>query len=184
MSTFLLLLWKKNERNLKNILWTHAIRTTTLLTPKFWPTPILWTCATHAKISNYTTHAKTLWTHSTHPKISTHVTYAIFLTHAQILQTHTTHAKVWTKRPMPPRTHATHATHASTLPMPLTRFSRLDEKYRLKTTDLFTFTKEILNKKLDFLSFWEANFAGVSKEIFKLHFENIVLVSALFLSCH
>ena len=30
---------KKNDRNLKNILWTHAIRTTTLLTPKFWPTP-------------------------------------------------------------------------------------------------------------------------------------------------
>ena len=100
MSTFLLLLWKKNERNLKNIFWTHAIRTTTLLTPKFWPTPILWTYATHAKISNYTTHAK----------ISTHVTYAIFLTHAKILQTHATHAKVWTKRPMLP-THPRYPCH-------------------------------------------------------------------------
>ena len=74
MSKFLLLLWKKkNDRNLKNILWTHAIRTTTLLTPKFRPTPIL-------------------WTHATHAKISTNATHAVFLTHAKILQTHITHA--------------------------------------------------------------------------------------------
>ena len=39
---------KKNDRNLKNILWTHAIRTTTLSTSKFQPMPILWTHATHA----------------------------------------------------------------------------------------------------------------------------------------
>ena len=38
MSKFLLLLWKKNDRNLKNIFWTHAIRTTTLPTLNFRPT--------------------------------------------------------------------------------------------------------------------------------------------------
>ena len=37
---------EKNDRNLKFM--THAIRTITLATPKFWPTPILWIYATHA----------------------------------------------------------------------------------------------------------------------------------------
>ena len=80
--------------------------------PKFWSMPILWTHATHAKISTHAIHvifltqAKILWTHATHAKISTHATYAISLTHAKILQTHATHAKVSPKPPMNPRTHA------------------------------------------------------------------------------
>ena len=56
-----------------------------------------------------------LWTQATHAKISTHVTYAIFFTHAKILQiqaTHVTHAKVWPTPPTLPRSHATHATRA------------------------------------------------------------------------
>ena len=51
------------DRNLKNILWTHTIHTTTLRTP-------------------------ILWTHATRVKISTHDTHVFFLTHAKILQTH------------------------------------------------------------------------------------------------
>ena len=111
---------KKKDRNLKNILWTHAIRITTLPTPKFRPTPILWTHHTHHKISTlathvfFFTHAKILWTHVTHAKISTHATHANFLTLAKILQTHDTHAtkaKVWPMPPRNPRTHVTHATH-------------------------------------------------------------------------
>ena len=83
MSKFLLLLWEKNDRNLKNILWTQAIHTTMLLTQKFQPMPILWTHATHAKIlthvthSIFLTHAKILWTHTTHTQISTNANHAI-----------------------------------------------------------------------------------------------------------
>ena len=83
--------------------------------PKFGSTPILWTHATHAKISIHAIHAKILWTHATHAKISTHATHVFFLAHAKILQTHathTTHAKVWRTPPTHPRTHATHTTHA------------------------------------------------------------------------
>ena len=47
---------KNNDRNLKCILRTHGIRTITLPTPKFRPTPILWTHATRAKISTFATH--------------------------------------------------------------------------------------------------------------------------------
>ena len=63
---------------------------------------------THAKIS---TQAKILWTHATHAKISTYVTHAVFLTHTKIVQTHATdatHRKVY---PRHPRTHITHATN-------------------------------------------------------------------------
>ena len=112
MSKFLLLLLKKkNDRNLKNILWNH-ICTTMLPMPKFWPTPILWTHTTHAI---FLTHAKILWTHTTHAKIWTHATHIIFLTPNKILQnhaTHATHAKVWPTPLMTQFTHATHATHA------------------------------------------------------------------------
>ena len=120
MSKFLLLLWKKNDRNLKNILWTHAICITTLPTPKFRPTPISWIHDTHYKISTlathifFLTHAKILWTYVTHAKLSTHATHAIFLTLAKILQTHATHAnkaKVWPTPLRNPSTHVTHATH-------------------------------------------------------------------------
>ena len=112
MSKFLLLLWrKKNDRNLKNILWTHTIRTTTLPTPKFRLTTILWRHFTHATHAIFLTHAKILWTHATHSKILTHSTHAFFLTHAKILQIHATHTKVWPTPPTNPRTYATHATH-------------------------------------------------------------------------
>ena len=97
---------KKNDRNLNNISWNHAIRTTTLLTPKFRARPIL-------------------WSHATHAKISAHATHAIFLTHAKILWTHATHAKISTTPPIPffdprqnftgPRQSLTHTTHAHTL---------------------------------------------------------------------
>ena len=40
----------------------------------------------------FLTHAKILWTHATHSKISTHPTYAIFLTHAKIFWTRATNA--------------------------------------------------------------------------------------------
>ena len=91
---------KKNDRNLKNISWTHAVLTTTIPTPKFWPTLMLWTHAIHAI---FLTYAKLLWTNTTHA----------------------THAKVWTTLPTNPCTHATHVIHAPTPPMPLMLFSRL-----------------------------------------------------------
>ena len=51
---------------------------TKLPTPKFQPTPILWTHTTHA---THATHAKILWTHATHA----------------------THDKVWSTHPQYPR---------------------------------------------------------------------------------
>ena len=55
---------------------------------------------THA---THVTHAKILWTHATHLKISTHDTHAeILWTHA----THATHAKVWPTSPTHLRIHA------------------------------------------------------------------------------
>ena len=92
---------EKNDRNLKNILWNHAIRTTTLPTPKFRLTSVL-------------------RTHATHAKGSAHATHTIFLTHAKILQAHAanaTHAKVW---PMPPTYHAQTLPTQPTLPTPHT----------------------------------------------------------------
>ena len=84
MSKFLLLLWKKkkkkNDRNLK----THVIRTTTLPTPKFRPTSII-------------------WTHDTRPKVSTLVTHAFFLTHAKILWTHAPTLSIDPRYPRHPR---------------------------------------------------------------------------------
>ena len=46
----------------------------------------------------FLTHAKILWTHATHSKMSTQATYAIFLTHAKLFWTDASNA-----------THATHA---------------------------------------------------------------------------
>ena len=91
---------EKTDRNLKNTLWTHTICTTTLPTPKFRPSLILWTHVTQVKILTHVTpvfflsHAKILWTHATH---------AFFLTHAKILPTHATHTKVWPTPPTNPR---------------------------------------------------------------------------------
>ena len=90
--------------------------------------PVLWTHATHAKISTHANHAifltqaKILWIHATHAKISTHANHAIFLTHDKSLQTHATHA---THEPMYLRTHATHATHEPTPPMLFSRLQNL-----------------------------------------------------------
>ena len=128
MSKFLLLLWEKNDRNLKNILWTQAICTTMLFIPKFQPIPILWTHATHAKISTHVTHniflthAKILWTRNTHTQISTHANHAIFWPTPKFY------------RPMPPMQPMpkfdschpqTHTPMLPTLPMPTTLFRRL-----------------------------------------------------------
>ena len=40
---------EKTDRNLKNTLWTHTICTTTLPTPKFRPSLILWTTSPKSK---------------------------------------------------------------------------------------------------------------------------------------
>ena len=75
---------EKTDRNLKNTLWTHTICTTTLPTPKFRPSLIL-------------------WTHVTQVKILTHVTPVFFLSHAKILWTHATHEPMHPRCPRHPR---------------------------------------------------------------------------------
>ena len=71
------------DRNLKNILWTHTIHTTTLLTPILWTHTInvrISTHATHARV-NYLAHAKILRTHATHATHEhTHPRYSRYLT--------------------------------------------------------------------------------------------------------
>ena len=86
-------------KTFNNTFLTKHLRPTTPI-PKCQPTP---------PMTFFLTHANILWTHATHTKISTYATYAIFWPTPKFF------GPTLSTPPTNPRSHATHATHAPTL---------------------------------------------------------------------